>query len=85
MSPPPMSPERSACTVFPKKSPCRSSWTYLKGKLGDRIPNLKGDLLVIRADFAINRNDFNIQKGQSEDKVSPTINLTLSIAGASAQ
>ena len=59
--------------------------TYLKGKLGDRVPNLKGDLLVIRADFVINRNDFNIQKGQSEDKVSPTINLSLSIAGASAQ
>ena len=49
------------------------------------VPNLKGDLLVIRADFVINRNDFNIQKGQSEDKVSPTINLSLSIAGASAQ
>ncbi len=57
--------------------------TYLKGKLGDRVPNLKGDLLVIRSDFVINRNDFNIQKGQSEDKVSPTINLSLSIAGAS--
>ena len=56
--------------------------TYLKDKLGDRIPNLKGDLLVIRANFIINRNDFNIQKGQSEDKVATNIDLSLSIAGA---
>ena len=57
--------------------------TYLKDKLSARVPNLKGDLLVIRASFMINREDFNIQKGQYEDKVSPTINLSLSIAGAS--
>lgn len=59
--------------------------TYLKDKLSARIPNLKGDLLVIRANFVINRNDFNIQKGQFEDKVSDTIDLSLSIAGASAK
>ena len=58
-------------------------FTYLKDKLGARVPKMNGDLLVIRANFAINREDFNIQKGQYEDKVSPTINLTLSIAGAS--
>ena len=57
--------------------------TFLKDKLGDRVPNMKGDLLVIRANFTINRNDFNIQKGQFEDKVADTIDLTLSIAGAS--
>ena len=57
-------------------------FTYLKGRLGDRVPNMKGDLLVIRSTFSINREDFDIQKGQYEDKVSPTINLTLSIAGA---
>jgi polyisoprenoid-binding protein YceI len=57
--------------------------TYLKDKLSARIPNMQGDLLVIRANFAINREDFNIQKGQYEDKVSPTINLTLAIAGSS--
>ena len=56
--------------------------TYLKDKLGDRVPNLKGDLLVIRANFIINREDFNIQKGQSLDKVATNIDLTLSIAGA---
>ena len=59
--------------------------TYMKDKLGDRMPNLKGDLLVIRAGFSIKRGDFNINPGQYEDKVSETIELTLSIAGASAK
>ena len=59
--------------------------TYLKDKLASRVPNLKGDLLVLRANFNINREEFNIQKGQYEDKVSPTINLALSIAGAAVQ
>lgn len=58
---------------------------YLKDKLGARVPNLKGDLLVIRANFTLDRRDFDIQKGNYEDKVSNTINLTLSIAGASPQ
>jgi polyisoprenoid-binding protein YceI len=57
--------------------------TYLKGKLSARVPKMEGDLLVIRANFTINREDFNINKGQYEDKVSPTIDLSLSIAGAS--
>jgi hypothetical protein len=57
--------------------------SYLKDKLGQRVPNMKGDLLVIRADFKIKRADFNIQAGKNEDKVSDEISLTLSIAGAS--
>jgi polyisoprenoid-binding protein YceI len=57
--------------------------THLKDKLGERVPNQKGDLLVIRANFTIKRSDFNIMPGQFEDKVSDAIELTLSIAGAS--
>jgi polyisoprenoid-binding protein YceI len=57
--------------------------TYMKDKLGQRVPNQKGDLLVIRANFTIKRSDFNIMPGQFEDKVSDIIELTLSIAGAS--
>jgi polyisoprenoid-binding protein YceI len=57
--------------------------TYLKDKLGERVPNQKGDLLVIRSNFTIKRGDFNINPGQYEDKVSDLIELTLSIAGAS--
>jgi polyisoprenoid-binding protein YceI len=59
--------------------------TYLKDKLGQRVPNAKGDLLVIRSNFKIKRSDFNIMAHQSEDKVSDEIELTLSIAGASAK
>lgn len=57
--------------------------TYLKDKLGQRVPNQKGDLLVIRAHFTIKRSDFNVNPGQFEDKVSNEIDLTLSVAGAS--
>ena len=57
--------------------------TYLKDKLGMRVPNQKGDLLVIRASFAVKRSDFGINPKAPEDKVSDTIDLTLSIAGAS--
>ena len=60
-------------------------FTYLKDKLGQRVPNQKGDLLVIRANFSIKRSDFGIMPGQMEEKVSDTIELTLSIAGASPQ
>ena len=57
--------------------------TYMKDKLADRTPGQKGDLLVIRASFSIKRTDFNVNPGQNEDKVSNTIELTLSVAGAS--
>jgi polyisoprenoid-binding protein YceI len=57
--------------------------TYLKDKLGARVPNTKGDLLVLRANFTVKRSDFNIQAHKMEDKVSDDIDLTLSIAGAS--
>jgi polyisoprenoid-binding protein YceI len=57
--------------------------TFLKDKLGQRVPNQKGDLLVLRSNFSIKRSDFGIMPGQVEDKVSDTIELTLSIAGAS--
>ena len=56
--------------------------TYLKDKLEKRIPNMKGDLLVIRSNFIIKRSDYGIIPGQMEEKVSDDIELTLSIAGA---
>jgi len=57
--------------------------SYLKGKLGQRVPNLQGDLLVIRSTFTIKRSDFAINPAAPQDKVSDEIALTLSIAGAS--
>lgn len=59
--------------------------TYLKGKLGQRMPNAKGDLLVIRTSFQIKRSDYKINPGQGTDKVSDEIDLGLSIAGASPE
>jgi polyisoprenoid-binding protein YceI len=59
--------------------------TYLPGKLGQRVPNMNGDLLVIRANFAIKRSDFGINPKAPEEKVSDTIELTLSIAGAAVK
>ncbi len=60
------------------------SLTYLADKLGARVndPKVKGDLLVLRANFEINRSDFGIKPGQATDKVAETIQLSLSIAGA---
>ncbi|MBL9205965.1 MAG: YceI family protein, partial [Opitutaceae bacterium] len=46
---------------------------------------IKGDLLVLRADFEVNRSDFGLQPGQMTDKVAETIRLSLSIAGAAAR
>ena len=58
-------------------------FTYLKDKLAARTNGqMQGDLLVIRANFAIKRSDFGINPKAPEDKVSDTIELTLSIAGA---
>lgn len=61
------------------------TFTHLADKLGARVndPKVKGDLLVMRAVFQINRSDFGIQAGQMTDKVSENIELSLSIAGAS--
>lgn len=57
--------------------------TYLKDKLGARMPGKKGDLLIVRATFAISRADFNIQPHQNEAEVSDKIVLTLALAGLS--
>jgi polyisoprenoid-binding protein YceI len=56
--------------------------TFLKDKLGQRVPNQQGDLLVIRAAFTIKRSEYDINPKAPEDKVANEINLTLSLAGA---
>ncbi len=57
-------------------------FSYLKDKLGQRVPKMKGDLLVIRSTFSIKRSDFGINPGAPQDKVTDEIELTLSVAGA---
>lgn len=57
--------------------------SYLKDKLGARTNGqMQGDLLVIRSHFSIKRSDYGINPQAPEDKVSDTIEITLSIAGA---
>jgi len=56
--------------------------SYLKDKLGQRVPNQQGDLLVIRSSFSVKRADFGINPSAPADKVSDNIDLTLSIAGS---
>jgi polyisoprenoid-binding protein YceI len=60
------------------------TFTHLADKLGARLGDakIKGDLLVLRANFEINRSEYDIQPGQAADKVAETIHLSLSIAGA---
>jgi len=59
--------------------------TYQADKLGQRVPHLKGDLLVVRAGFVVNRLDFSINPSAPEDKVANEIHLNVSIAGAAVK
>jgi len=43
--------------------------TYLKDKLAQRVPNMKGDLLVIRSTFTVKRSEFGINPSAPKDKV----------------
>lgn len=60
------------------------SLTHLPDKLGARLNDakVKGDLLVVRASFQIDRSEYGINPGQASDKVADKIQLSLSIAGA---
>lgn len=59
--------------------------TYLKDRLSQRVPNMKGDLLVIRSTFTIKRSDFGINPSAPEASVSNDIEISLSVAGAAAR
>jgi polyisoprenoid-binding protein YceI len=59
--------------------------TFLKDKLSQRVPNMNGDLLVLRSTFSIKRSDFAINPSAPADKVANDIELVLSIAGAAAR
>ncbi|MEJ6622188.1 MAG: YceI family protein [Opitutae bacterium] len=55
--------------------------TYLKDLLikRNRTP---GDLLILRSKFIVKRDDFDIQKGESLEKVANNIEISLNLAGA---
>ena len=70
-----------------KKITVPVEFMFLKDKLGARMGknDLKGDLLVVRSDFSVNRSDFNIMAGKKEDKVSNKIEISLRVVGASSK
>ena len=57
--------------------------TFLPGKLGERSSKLTGDLLVLRANFAMKRKDFGIKPDITDKVVAEEIQLRVSIAGVS--
>lgn len=60
------------------------TFDYMADKLGVRMnkKDLKGDLLVVRSDFTINRSDYGIMPGQNEEKVDEKIAISLRVVGA---
>jgi len=57
--------------------------TLLEGRLGERNPDVEGDLLVLRGNFKVSRADFGINPKAPPDKVAEDIEITLNLAGAS--
>lgn len=56
--------------------------SYQKDKLGERVPKLKGDLLVLKTSFTVKRDDFKIKPGEFLSKVGNEIAITGNIVGA---
>lgn len=58
------------------------TFVHLPGKLEARSNGkMKGDLLVLRSKFTINRSDYGIKPGQATDKVAEEIEISLALAG----
>jgi len=57
--------------------------TLLPGKLNERSSKMTGDLLVLRANFAMKRKDFGIKPDMPDKVVAEEIQLRVSIAGVS--
>ena len=56
--------------------------SYLPGKLGDRVPKMEGDLLVLRTEFSIKRSDFGINPNTPAAVVAEEIQIRAGIVGA---
>lgn len=56
--------------------------TYLPGKLSERMNKMKGDLLMVRANFTLKRSDFNIKPDMDGKVVANDIELRVSLAGS---
>ena len=70
------------CKGITKKVKTTVTATHMPGKLSSRMRRANGDLLVLRANFTINRKDFNIKPEMGNDVVSEKIELRISIVGS---
>jgi len=61
------------------------SLTYLEGRAGERMRGAKGDLLVARSEFKINRKDFDIKKDYGPEVVAEEIVIRVQIVGMAAE
>ncbi|MFO0873356.1 MAG: YceI family protein [Phycisphaerales bacterium] len=55
--------------------------TFLPGRLGDRVMGAKGDLLVLRSQFAVKRSVFGIKPDQGTDIVADDIQIMVAVVG----
>lgn len=55
--------------------------TYLPGRMGERVSDTEGDLVVMRTEFTINRLDYGINPDSGIAKVSDEIDVRLAIVG----
>lgn len=55
------------------------------GRLGERVPDMKGDLMILRTEFEIKRTDFGIQPALDFEKVANLIRVRLAIVGHAAE
>ena len=60
--------------------------TVIPDGVGKRLgkPELKGDLLVVRGNFTIDREAYGLQPGKNLDKVAKEIELTIAMVGGSS-
>lgn len=69
------------CHGVKKEMTIPISLTYLEGRAGERMRGAKGDLLVARSEFKINRKDFDIKKDYGPTVVAEEIVIHVQIVG----
>ncbi len=69
------------CKGTTKKITVDMTATHLPEKLAERMGGQKGDLLVLRSEFTIQRKDYGIKPEYGPEVVAETIQLSVAIVG----
>lgn len=69
------------CKGITKEITVPVSVMFLPGQLSSRTSRLKGDLLVLRSKFSVDRRDYNIKPDMGGDVVATEVEIRISIAG----